>query len=560
MNTLTCGVQSFPISIPKKSSAIRIAQQFQGSKSRQIPGGLEINPPDVMGAVSDRYVVSVTNQGYIVFDRNGKKLQDEISLTEFFKQFNPGKPSYPIMVDPRILYDFESDRWVMSAMAEDKVVGMAVSKSNNPMGEWYGYVIDDHPIPGEITFDYDVLGMNSLWYVVGLNILDSTQYPDRLYYVWLFVFNRQHALQGQKTMTVITVNNTYTLVPMVDRYATQDTMYLCAAANNQLINSSNSIFMYKLSGTASNPVLSENIITLSTDIRETWQTYSKPSGIGPQPNGAPSVEGSDNRILSVIYWRDHLFVSHMVYFPYSEQDTTDTLYNAVQIWKIDLKNMQLKNIIRMEDSSGKNIILFPALDINIFGIMCVAYNICNVNEFITIQCALIPVNTMEVMYAGVLKKSNATINQERFGTNRWGDYAIVQIDPVDNVSFWVHHEYVPVENNWGTWWSHLKPKFEPSQTIQYANGFPPSDKSFSSLMVGTVTSNNLISIGPPLAPLSQVTGRPNNDLHASMIGCNQISGLSLLAGIPPQLFSRSSLTGSPPKDASLSNVTTHFIL
>src|SRR5207247_4922615 len=35
------------------------------------------------------------------------------------------------------------------------------------------------------------------------------------------------------------------------------------------------------------------------------------------------------------------------------------------------------------------------------------------------------------------------------GSNRWGDYSSIDIDPVDDLTFWVVHEYVPTTSSIG---------------------------------------------------------------------------------------------------------------
>ncbi len=43
--------------------------------------------------------------------------------------------------------------------------------------------------------------------------------------------------------------------------------------------------------------------------------------------------------------------------------------------------------------------------------------------------------------------------------DRWGDYGAINVDPVDGITFWGHHEYA-VSNSWRTWVQSFTPDFD----------------------------------------------------------------------------------------------------
>jgi hypothetical protein len=80
--------------------------------------------PDTMGAIGPDHFLTTTTKGKIaVFDRNTGNRLSEMNLSSFF--------GLNAAADPRVLYDHESQRWVVSAMYsdEDKVV-VKVSRSS----------------------------------------------------------------------------------------------------------------------------------------------------------------------------------------------------------------------------------------------------------------------------------------------------------------------------------------------------------------------------------------------------------------------------------------------
>ena len=52
-------------------------------------------------------------------------------------------------------------------------------------------------------------------------------------------------------------------------------------------------------------------------------------------------------------------------------------------------------------------------------------------------------------------------NTGSYTGGRWGDYGAVNVDPLDSVTMWAHHEYA-VGNSWVTWIAQVTPSFDPA--------------------------------------------------------------------------------------------------
>jgi hypothetical protein len=131
---------------------VSIGANFAGSNL----GVSGVNPPDSDGAVGPRQFVEFVNGAYNVYAKSGAVLQ-HLSLTQFWSSAGV-TPSFP--VDPRILYDPESQRWFAAAVdisagsgANPAAFLLAVSNTADPTQGWKAFEFGQ-------TFDFTELGLN----------------------------------------------------------------------------------------------------------------------------------------------------------------------------------------------------------------------------------------------------------------------------------------------------------------------------------------------------------------------------------------------------------------
>jgi hypothetical protein len=131
--------------------------KFTGATECDGPGGCWA-PPDVAGSIGKANFVAVSNDVIEIFSRGGVS-QKVTSLNAFF-----GYSTQP-MFDPRVQYDEEYQRWIVTADAfqESSTVqylGIAVSQTSSPTGKWWIYFVNTNNFTGTGSFyDYPMLGM-----------------------------------------------------------------------------------------------------------------------------------------------------------------------------------------------------------------------------------------------------------------------------------------------------------------------------------------------------------------------------------------------------------------
>jgi len=149
---------SRPGALSPNSPLVAVSTKFGGATECDAGSGCWI-PPDVAGSIGKTQFVSVSNDVFEVRSRGGVLLQTK-SLNGLF-----GYSTQP-MFDPRVQYDEEYQRWIVTAdafpeSASVQVFGIAVSKTNSATGAWYIYLLNTTGFAGTNNFyDFPMLGMS----------------------------------------------------------------------------------------------------------------------------------------------------------------------------------------------------------------------------------------------------------------------------------------------------------------------------------------------------------------------------------------------------------------
>jgi hypothetical protein len=132
--------------------------KFGGASECDAGSGCWI-PPDVAGSIGKAQFVSVSNDVFEVRSRGGVLLQTK-SLNGLF-----GYSTQP-MFDPRVQWDEEYQRWIVTADAFQEsgtvqIFGIAISKTSSATGAWWIYFINTNGFTGAGNFyDYPMLGLS----------------------------------------------------------------------------------------------------------------------------------------------------------------------------------------------------------------------------------------------------------------------------------------------------------------------------------------------------------------------------------------------------------------
>jgi len=127
--------------------------------------GFRVNPPDPVGDVGPNHYVEMVNLAYAVYDKQGNLLAGPFAIGDLWAGF-PVEDCTDPSGDPIVLYDQLVNRWILSQFTtrgEPFYYNcVAVSKTPDPTGEYYRYAFVTQPdtVDGGYFFpDYPKYGV-----------------------------------------------------------------------------------------------------------------------------------------------------------------------------------------------------------------------------------------------------------------------------------------------------------------------------------------------------------------------------------------------------------------
>jgi len=258
--------------------------------------------PDI--AVSQLYVVVVTNEQFHIYDRTTNL--NLLSTNTFQNFFNrPGKSIF----DPKIIWDPWRNRFVMLALEKDGLSSyywVAISQTTNPTGTWWVYQLNAH-VDGSTTTqnwaDYPGLGFTSQIGALdsGAVIITSNQFSQAsaFQYAKIRCLNVNQLYAGAAVnwwdftnITDADAQKSFTVKPAAHWFSTGGaTCFLMntKAGGGSVINVRN----------INNPHRVTTGPTLSSPTAITVTAYAIPPS-SPRPGGG-TIDAGDNRTQDVIY-------------------------------------------------------------------------------------------------------------------------------------------------------------------------------------------------------------------------------------------------------------------
>jgi len=134
--------------------------------------GFRVNPPDPMGDVGPNHYVEMINLAWAVYDKTGNLLLGPLAIGSVWEGFAVEDCTDP-SGDPVVLYDQTTDRWLLSQFTTRGPVYydcVAISQTGDPTGAYYRYAFITQPdpeLPGGTFFpDYPKYGVWTNSYIM----------------------------------------------------------------------------------------------------------------------------------------------------------------------------------------------------------------------------------------------------------------------------------------------------------------------------------------------------------------------------------------------------------
>ena len=388
-------------------------------------------PPDPTCAVGINDYVQCVNLQLAIFDKITLQLKFQQDFYNFFGIAQVGTIQ---ATDPWIIYDVLVNRFVVILLEINNAsstanIHLAISKtsafSNPPnTNDWFKYAISrTGSSSGNPTLpDYPKIGYDSsAYYITGNDFLFSS---SGFAFVSLFAVRKSDVLIGNPPVILLdaTLSGQFSLHPMITYDVSNNGMYFVSTP----LSINGTINVVRVIDINTSPSIQQFPVPV--------EAYLDPSPI-PQPSSVTNLDVIDERFMSASVRNNMLWASHSVSLPAQP-------FNAIVRWyQIDISGavpvlVQNGNVIPTDLTDNT---WMSHININSRNEVALVFSIGGSNRFASIAVtgrrALDPIGTtlpIKILRPGE-QSSSAT---------RWGDYAGLSVDPVDNTTFWYNHEYI----------------------------------------------------------------------------------------------------------------------
>jgi len=415
-------------------------------------------PPDPVMAAGPTNLVLSTNGSVTIRDKTGT-LVASTSLAAFFSSVRAaGENAF----DPRVLFDTGSNRFFLSAVGKNTnttcTAGtcvshffLAVSKISSPTttgsGDWFFYAFDgtlDGSTPTTNWADFPAMGVDTGVVVLTANMFSFSN--DTFQRAKIRIFNKSVLIAGGAVTWFDFFGmkdpgsgfDSFTLQPALT-FGSPGTFFLVSASKT---SGSCDLVVWGIENPVSSPVLSSKLATAGG-------TCAFPPN-APQLGGGTPLDTGDKRLLNAVYRNNSLWTAHSIQMSFGSGNVAAVRWVQISVsaWPSSV------SLIQDSTFGGDGIWdFYPAVIVDASNNLALVFARSSAVEFgsarYTGRLATDPANTLQP--SALLKAGSSNYQLlDSSGSNRWGDYLGISLDPSDG-SFWLLGEYAASSSTWGTW-------------------------------------------------------------------------------------------------------------
>ena len=412
-------------------------QNFTGSTFRMDSNFI---PPDSMGAVGPEHFVELINGRYAVYDKNSGVRVQTSSLDDFWTGAGV-TPSGPFANDPRVLYDYDSQRWFATSADNPGNANnflLAVSNSSNPTRGWTGFAIDSN-VANTRSADFPTLGIDADGVYLAANMFDLPGGPPLPLDVTVVSVPKADLLLPTPTVANRTSFEIagrsargFAIQPVVD-FGPSDGQAALLAVDFEFFGLLNRTNVLNAAGPGA---------TLSASVNIGVPPTSFPPNAF-QPDGSSNLETGDDRFSSSVYEvGDSLWAAHSI---------TVASKAGIRWYEIDESTNAVLQFGTISDPDRDY--FYPSIAANESGDVVIGFSGSSASQFVSSYAVVGETESGMTAFGDPLLLQAGLGNYEILGgtgRNRWGDYSATTVDPTDPFSFWTIQEWVSADNTWST--------------------------------------------------------------------------------------------------------------
>jgi hypothetical protein len=497
---------------------------FNGLKFTDLSAGYV--PPDTVGDVGPTQFVQAVNGGLDVFSKTGDNLTGAINDSSFWNGLPGCAPtSTRGVVDPTLNYDQYGDAWVYSALSIDfstptygqSYMCIAVSATGDATGSWNRYVF----AAGNGVFpDYPKLGVWPDGYYLSFNDFSNAP-PHNFVGAGAMVVERNQMLAGNTAQSVFMdlsgvsgVLNGGMLPADADGPTQPDpgtpNYYVVAVDDPTNVNDQLGVWAFHVDwATPANSTFT-NPQALNV---AAFDGYTQRSVA--QPGTSQLLDGlSDDRLMNRVQYRN--FGTHETLVT---NLTTDNGSGGLAPRWFELRKAAGSWSVNQQSTFAPTAVnrWMGSVAMDGAGDMALGYSAGDAST------------APELRYTGrLVGDSLSTMEPEgtlaggggsQTGTNRWGDYSQMSVDPTDDCTFWYTGEFYSVTSA-NSWQTRIGSFRFPSCTVSTGPTY-----SVVPTISGTRVETNILTATPGTwSPAPLTTAYQWQRCDASGVFCSNIAG------------------------------------
>ena len=454
-----------------------VVQRLVGSIGIQIPSPIVsfdgnsnlcgCSPPDPNGAVGPNHVVTMSNLHFQIFNKSGTSLFGPAANNTLWSGFGGGCQTQNAG-DPVVIYDQLADRWLLTQFTSSApyLECVALSQTNDPTGSYYRWSIATGN--GNNFPDYPKAGMwPDAYYFSTREFAGGSTFVG----VGAYALDRAQALVGNPNPTIVGF-----LAPPSPAYVVGDGLLPSdldgmtpppAGSPNFFVGSednngpygapADALTVWKFHYDPMTPGNSTFMLTNTIPVAPFNSILGLCGGTRaciPQPGTANRIDhlGYRQRPLHRLAYRN--FGTHeslVTNQSVSAGTGPNGEVSGIRWW--ELRSPNAAPVIFQEGTYAPGLTdgihrWMGSIAMDGAGNMALGYSASNgtvfPSVFYTGRLAGDPLGTMPLGEGSII---NGTGSQT--GSNRWGDYTAISVDPTDDFTFWYVNEYVPTTSSIG---------------------------------------------------------------------------------------------------------------
>lgn len=451
-------------------------------------------PPDISGGTGPQGIIEVVNSCAAYFPKTGLANRPPQWAIPIGNSATSLFPASTFVFDPRAHYDRASGRFFLvvldvNNLAQKSYLHIAVSKTNHPVGlvntsapparvfnpsEWYRYRYDMTRTTGSFSpgspggADYPAIGVDGRYFYTTVNYFELAEagannrfVPGGVEEAAIFAFDKASLISG--TGAAADGSAPPPIAAQTFSPSATDGTIQPAMPLNSSANPADAWFM-SLDQDVADTFLDTFYLDFAgggflPDDDQTDQDNQYIPDPAPQPSPGPLLDTMGDRMMSAV--RDGTTMWG-VYT--TEHDNED---RSVIRW-VKLRPAPGATLIEAQgvlDAGPGRWNYQPAIGINSAGCVCVSWTVSSATMAPAIFYAVTGrFNGPHTQHFGTPQSVLISAQPYRGGGRasdnfaRWGDYAVVTTDPVDE-TFWICHEISnsSTTNDWGSLWAKVSP-------------------------------------------------------------------------------------------------------